>query len=114
MVNANSPTSFRDRRASQRLPYTQSVDISFTDVMMSFSLESCDLSPGGLFVETDLLFSLGETIEVSIPLPGQLDAVELLGRVVRLGKTDGRPAGVGIKWVDLSREQAGVLSRLRC
>ncbi|HEY4183901.1 MAG TPA: PilZ domain-containing protein [Polyangia bacterium] len=64
---------------------------------------AADVSLGGAFLCSDLLFEIGEVLNLTIQLP---DSRQILarGRVVRVsrGATDEQPPGMGIEFVDLS------------
>jgi hypothetical protein len=66
-------------------------------------LESSNLSEGGAFLRSDLLFEIGETLLLEIPLPTGT-VVKTLARVVRVAR-DKDPAavhGMGIEFTGLS------------
>lgn len=77
-----------ERRHADRRPYRAPVRVHLTDVDpgdgLCFSLDCCDVSPGGVFLQTDLLLSLGERVEVEIPVDGRLRPIRREGRVVRV------------------------------
>lgn len=64
--------------------------------------ESADVSPGGAFLRSDLLFEVGEVLSLSIELSGR--QVQARGRVVRVsrGTAADQPPGMGIEFVELS------------
>jgi Tfp pilus assembly protein PilZ len=66
---------------------------------------AADVSIGGAFLCSDLLFEVGEVLNLTIQLPGpQGRQVLARGRVVRVsrGATTEQPPGMGIEFVDLS------------
>jgi Tfp pilus assembly protein PilZ len=68
-------------------------------------LDTTDLSEGGAFLRSDLLFEVGETLSLEIPLaPGETLAVH--GRVawVTRGGDGNTPAGMGIEFEKLSAQ----------
>ena len=71
-------------------------------VKAAIRFEAADVSPGGAFLCSDLLFEIGEVLNLSIELPGR--QVRARGRVVRVsrGATPDQPPGMGIEFVDLS------------
>jgi len=74
-------------------------------------LDSEDLSEGGAFLRSDLLFEVGETLHLEIPLPsGQL--LKAVGRVVRVSRSRGREghAGMGIEFIKLSLQDRRALA----
>ena len=68
-------------------------------------LDTIDLSEGGAFLRSDLLFEVGETLSLEIPLaPDETLAVH--GRVawVTRGGDGNTPAGMGIEFEKLSAQ----------
>jgi Tfp pilus assembly protein PilZ len=68
-------------------------------------LDTTDLSEGGAFLRSDLLFEVGETLSLEIPLaPGETLAAH--GRVawVTRGGDGNTPAGMGIEFEELSAQ----------
>ena len=74
-------------------------------------LDSADLSEGGAFLRSELLFEIGDTLELAIPLPsGQ--QIKATGRVVRVSQSRGRESapGMGIEFIQLSLADRRTLS----
>lgn len=71
----------------------------------AISLESADLSEGGAFLRADLLFEVGEALDLELPLPTG-EVLKAGGRVVRVarGREPSAPTGMGIEFTDLSPE----------
>lgn len=91
-----------ERRTSQRRPHRAPVRLYLDgDAGSGFELESSDLSGGGVFVEADLLLSLGD--RVSFELPVGTGFLKGYGKVVRV-RADGEP-GVVIRFMGLGGEQ---------
>jgi uncharacterized protein (TIGR02266 family) len=65
---------------------------------------AADISAGGAFLCSDLLFEVGEVLKLNIELPGSKSTIQARGRVVRVsrGATPDQPPGMGIEFVDLS------------
>ncbi|MBI3182700.1 MAG: response regulator [Myxococcales bacterium] len=56
-----------------------------------------NLSKGGLFVQTEERFELGERVALALSFPGLLDPIQIVGRVVWLRPARGEEgAGVGV------------------
>lgn len=76
--------------------------------------ESADVSGGGAFLRSDLLFEIGELLTLEFDLPGGRH-VKARGRVVRVsrdGSKDKYP-GMGVEFVDLAPEdRAAIEERL--
>jgi Tfp pilus assembly protein PilZ len=63
-----------------------------------------DLSAGGAFLRSDLLFEIGEELMVAFQLPSG-HAIHARARVARVSRDsgdDGTPAGMGIQFVQLT------------
>jgi Tfp pilus assembly protein PilZ len=89
-----------DRRQTE-LPVT--VRAAGNKVEGGISLDSADLSEGGAFLRSDLLFEVGESLDLEIPLPtGQV--VKAAGKVVRVSRSRQRETlpGMGIEFTKLS------------
>lgn len=71
---------------------------------------AADVSVGGAFLASDLLFEVGEVLDVTIEL-GTDRRIVVRGRVVRVsrGTADGEPPGMGIAFVDLSSANRAAL-----
>jgi hypothetical protein len=67
-------------------------------------LSSCDLSEGGAFLRSDLLFEVGEALNLEIPLTGGV--VKTAARVVRVARSKEPAAvhGMGIEFTGLTPE----------
>jgi c-di-GMP-binding flagellar brake protein YcgR len=77
-------------------------------------LDTTDLSEGGAFLRSDLLFEVGETLSLEIPLaPGETLAAH--GRVawVTRGGDGNTPAGMGIEFEELSAQDRRRLTQGR-
>lgn len=68
------------------------------------TLDSADVSEGGAFLRSDLLFEIGETLQLEIPLAAGV--IKVTGRVVRVSQTAGDDVGggpgMGIEFLDLA------------
>ncbi len=69
-------------------------------------LDTEDLSVGGAFLVADLLFEPGEVLSLSFTLPRSERVVQAEGRVAWVSRGDegGKPAGMGLQFLDLSAE----------
>ena len=97
-----------DRRQAE-LPVT--VRAAGSKVQAGIHLDSADLSEGGAFLRSELLFEVGEALDLEIPLPsGQV--VKAAGRVVRVSRSRGREtaAGMGIEFTRLSLQDRRALA----
>jgi hypothetical protein len=95
----------RDQRKYQRtateLPVT--VRAAGSKVEGGIRLDTTDVSEGGAFVRSDLLFEIGELLELEIAL-GTGSIVKAMGRVVRVARSrsEGAVPGMGIEFTRLS------------
>lgn len=94
----------RDMRKHSRRPVELPVLVSdaANKVKAAIRFEAADVSPGGAFLCSDLLFEIGEVLNLNIELPGR--QIQARGRVVRVsrGSSPDQPPGMGIEFVDLS------------
>ena len=72
-------------------------------VKAGIRLNTADLSEGGAFLRSDLLFEVGETLSLEIPLVGD-ETLAARGRVAWVTRGGGAqsPAGMGIEFEKLS------------
>ena len=84
-----------DKRIHRRVPFV--LRVAYGGGARAWDATE-NVSEGGLFIQTDQDFEVGEVVPVSLSFPGLLDPVEILGIVawVRASR-DGHPSGVGIR-----------------
>src|SRR4051794_39458621 len=66
-------------------------------------LDTRDLSLGGAFVRSDMLFEVGDELHLALTLPSGR-AIEARGQVVRLQRARTAEAGMGIAFTEMSDE----------
>ena len=88
-------------RSAVELPVTVADSSNSVDGHIQFDTQ--DLSVGGAFVRSDLLFEVGEELGLTFGLPDGKQ-VRARGRVVRVARETGDEgvAGMGIEFLDLS------------
>ncbi len=98
----------RDMRKHSRQPVELPVLVSdaMNRVKAGIQFETTELSAGGAFLRSDLLFEVGEILNLQIEIAPSR-RISAVGRVVRVSRgnaQDGqnRMAGMGIEFVDLS------------
>jgi hypothetical protein len=106
----------RHTRSSLALPVLVSDAASRARTGIRF--DSADVSGGGAFLRSDMLFEVGEMLVLQFSLPGGRD-IRALGRVVRATNevrdagslVDGRErlSGMGIEFVDLPDEDRAAI-----
>jgi uncharacterized protein (TIGR02266 family) len=95
-------------RASLELPVV--VSDASNRVQGGIRFESADVSGGGAFLRSDLLFEVGEVLNLDFHLPGGR-RIQTRGRVVRVSRdhTDERSPGMGVEFVDLAAEDRAAI-----
>jgi hypothetical protein len=80
---------------------------------LSFSLDSADLSPDGIFLRSELLFPVGQWLDVELDVPGRSEPVRSPARVVRV-QSELEPPGPGMAlWLAaLNEEERAALARM--
>ncbi len=90
------------RRASPRRPAEVRVLVGDAQhrVHGTIRFDTRDLSLGGAFLRSDLLFEVGEQLEVELAVDGD-QPVHARARVVRVDQSEESP-GMGIAFIDLN------------
>ena len=99
-----------DRRPAEVLVLVRVVGHPGAD---GIHLNSSNLSEGGAFLRSDLLFEVGEMLVMEFDLPGGRH-IRTQGRVVRVargGAKDKFP-GMGLEFIDLSPDDRAAIARL--
>jgi hypothetical protein len=99
----------RNQRKFERRPAELPVTVraAGSKVEGGIHLDSLDVSEGGAFLRSQLLFEVGEILQLEIPLPGGI-MVKATGKVVRVSRGradgDGKPGvpGMGIEFTRLA------------
>ena len=101
-----------DRREQTRTPVLLKVQYNEPQDLLSDYLT--DLAEGGLFIRTNVPFTVGQRLSFSVSFPGLMDPMELQG-VVRWKMVPAQPddpAGVGVEFLfpdDTTKEQIAKL-----
>jgi uncharacterized protein (TIGR02266 family) len=95
-----------DRRAEPRIELEVEVGLE-TDHNFYTGLTQ-DISSGGLFIATSIIYRVGDRLRVRFSLPGQTEPITAEAEVrwvrdPRAMKTDS-PEGIGLRFVDLPAE----------
>jgi hypothetical protein len=93
----------RHERRPAELPVT--VRAARSQAEGSIHLQTADVSEGGAFLRSDLLFEVGDALTLEIPLPAG-PVVKTAGRVVRVSRSHDPAAvpGMGIEFTGLTAE----------
>jgi Tfp pilus assembly protein PilZ len=84
---------FKEKRGNRRIPSTSPVSYATRGIAYEDFLQ--DISAGGVFIETQAVFAVGQALTLTFPLPGHQHFITVTGRVVRV---DGH--GIGVKFDD--------------
>jgi hypothetical protein len=95
----------RDQRKFQRTPTELAVKVraAGSRVEGGIRLDSTDVSEGGVFLRSDLLFEIGEVLELEIALSATI-TVQATGRVVRVARRRDQDSipGMGIEFTRMA------------
>ena len=108
----------QNARDTRKYPRTElQVPVMVSDVAKKvrkpIRFSSADVSGGGAFLRSDLLFEVGELLHLEFDLPGG-HHIGTDGRVVRVargGQKDRFP-GMGLEFVDISPDDRAAIVRL--
>jgi Tfp pilus assembly protein PilZ len=72
----------KEKRESRRIPSSSLVTyatrgIAYEDFLL-------DISAGGVFIETRAVFTVGQSLTLTFPMPGHQHFINVTGRVVRV------------------------------
>jgi len=105
----------RDTRRHARHQLEAQIEVGDGHLGGELVFDSHNVSRGGLFLKSDLLLEVGDTVWVSFALPNTSIAIRTRGRVVWVNRnpdendpTD-RP-GMGIQFLDLTEVEETALS----
>ena len=100
-----------DQRQDPRRPLVLRVDYPDQDRRRDFTE---NLSKGGIFVQTERVFEVGQEVALALSFPGLLNPVEVVGTVTRVRPASpAAPAGVGIRVVgEQDRQRLGEILSL--
>jgi len=106
--------AIEDKRRFIRVPLVADIDVIDNSLGETVGYQTQNIGPGGLFIESDLLFEVGEVIWLSFALPGIAMAMQTRGKIAWVHKytnendpTD-RP-GMGIEFLDLNDSERAAL-----
>ena len=99
-----------DDPAKNRRYIRRSVEVSFRlrdaedPTTGDILFDAVDLSLGGAFLQSDLLLEVGEEMEVTFGLPGEIRPIKLKARVAWATRKSASKgvAGMGLEFIDVS------------
>ncbi len=99
----NDSMSGEERRRSARADLIVRIDYATVDEI--FSEFTRDINEGGLFIETEKPRPAGTEVTMHFNLPGSTQALQTVGRVIRVCSGDeGQVPGMGIEFDELTLE----------
>jgi len=110
MLNVQRPM---ERRAAARRAFRAPVRLWLDpDDRDFFVLDCCNVSERGLFLATELLFPLGQRLQVELEVHGRPRPIRRLGRVVRVFAADEAPGpGIALQLDGLTPAERGAMAR---
>lgn len=104
----------RERRQHRRVPLTLLVQHRYENLGEFMQEAAQDISVGGMFLRSENLRQVGDTIYLRFALDDGLPLIEGIGRVVRVnpGVEDARVKGMGIEFVSLDRESRKLIESI--
>ena len=82
---------FQEKRICPRAPLSMAVNYAARGEAYEDFIQ--DISAGGVFIETNAHFVAGQTLSITLPLPGHQRFIQVNGEVVRVS-----PHGIGVKF----------------
>jgi Tfp pilus assembly protein PilZ len=88
-MNSSDHPQPKEKRGNRRFP--SNGPVSYATRGIAYEDFLLDVSAGGVFIETQAVFAVGETLSLTFPMPGHQHFITVTGRVVRV---DGHGIGV--------------------
>ncbi len=102
----------KNKRKHNRALSTISVKIKDKDTDVSIRFNTKDLSEGGIFLRSEVLWELGEILFITLPALVSREDISIKGEVVRtedkyfmLQTESEKVHGMGIKFIEISKEE---------
>ncbi len=95
------------RRVTRRDPVALQASIYSRWFDQSVFVETCDLSPDGMFLVSDLLLERGEKVMITFAVPGTAHMIVADAEVVRVSRDEG--AGMGLAFATLTNIDEHIL-----
>ncbi len=103
-----------NRRKHPRRELALLVQYRFNSLEDFLAEYATNLSPGGMFIQTDRPSPVGSTLHLQFSLKDGsrlIDGLVRVARVVRVGTRE-HPAGMGVEFLDLAPELRELLGRM--
>ena len=106
----------KENRVFDRTAISLKIRLSEDSDDVSIKFDTANLSEGGIFVKSSLLWKPGQIFNLSFTLPGFDKEIKVKGIVARsddkysiFTETDSSIPGMGIKFIDLSDEDREII-----
>jgi len=96
---------FEGKRKHERKPFLMAVDYSTQDHVYKDFIQN--ISAGGVFIQTNMPFSVGQEVSLTFPLPNYQKHIKIIGEVIRT-----TPQGVGVKFKMADQDQKAIIKSL--
>jgi hypothetical protein len=83
--------AYEEKRLTPRTPLCKAVNYAAKGEAYEDFVQ--DISAGGIFIETHLHFVIGQTLFITLPLPGHQHFIQVAGQVVRISSS-----GIGVRF----------------
>jgi len=94
------PPEYKEKRLTARTPLYKAVTYEAKGEAYEDFVQ--DISAGGIFIETRLHFVLGQSLAITLPMPGHQHYIQVSGQVVRISSS-----GIGVKFAHPIQELLG-------
>ena len=81
-MSSSDPQIVKEKRESRRIP--SSIQVSYATRGIAYEDFLLDISAGGMFIETRAVFTVGQYLTLTFPMPGHQHFITVTGRVVRV------------------------------
>jgi len=96
---------FEGRRKHKRKSFIMAVDYSTQDHIYKDFIQ--DISAGGVFIQTNMPFTVGQVVSLTFPLPNYQKHIKVIGEVVRTSQL-----GIGVKFKTTDQSQKTMIKSL--
>jgi len=96
---------FEGRRKHKRKSFIMAVDYSTQDHIYKDFIQ--DISAGGVFIQTNMPFTVGQVVSLTFPLPNYQKHIKVIGEVVRTSQL-----GIGVKFKMTDQNQKTMIKSL--
>lgn len=97
MTSSEGNSPYKEKRISPRVSMSMAVNYAARGEAYEDFIQ--DISAGGVYIETQAHFIVGQTLSITLPLPGHQSYMQVSGEVVRVS-----PGGVGVKFNETIQE----------